>query len=105
MYRYSAYRRLAKVAVRRPHRANITLSEARWQDNPGAARLLQEQTVTAFGGHGLPASRGGRIYRRLAEKAEQRRTPQTAQTVWQPGSMQWLAEQMNRRRSGTSHRL
>jgi predicted phage terminase large subunit-like protein len=34
-----------------------------------------------------------KYYRRLAEEAEQRRKPQPAQTVWQPGSMQWLAEQ------------
>jgi hypothetical protein len=33
------------------------------------------------------------LYRRDTEAAEQRRQPQPAQTVWQPGSMQWLAEQ------------
>jgi predicted phage terminase large subunit-like protein len=31
--------------------------------------------------------------RRAAEEAEQRRQPQPTQTVWQPGSMEWLAEQ------------
>ena len=36
-------------------------------------------------------------YRREAEAAEQRRQPQPAQTVWQPGSMQWLAEQKKSR--------
>jgi predicted phage terminase large subunit-like protein len=33
------------------------------------------------------------LYQRDAEAAEQRRQPQPAQTIWQPGSMQWLAEQ------------
>ena len=33
------------------------------------------------------------LYHREAEAAAQRRQPQPAQTVWQPGSMQWLAEQ------------
>jgi len=33
------------------------------------------------------------LYQRNAEAAEQRRQPQPAQTIWQPGSMQWLAEQ------------
>jgi len=33
------------------------------------------------------------LYRREEEAAEQRRKPQPAQTVWQPGSMEWLAEQ------------
>jgi hypothetical protein len=33
------------------------------------------------------------LYRRDAEAAEPRRQPQPAQTAWQPGSMQWLAEQ------------
>ena len=32
-------------------------------------------------------------YRREAEEAKQRCQPQPAQTVWQPGSMQWLDEQ------------
>ena len=36
-------------------------------------------------------------YRRLAEEAEQRRKPQPVQTVWQPGSMQWLEEQNKRK--------
>jgi hypothetical protein len=31
--------------------------------------------------------------RRAAEEAERRRHPKPAQTVWQPGSMEWLAEQ------------
>src|SRR5262244_67755 len=33
------------------------------------------------------------LYRREAEEAKQRWQPQPAQTVWQPGSMQWLYEQ------------
>jgi hypothetical protein len=33
------------------------------------------------------------LYRRDAEAAEPRRQPQHAQAAWQPGSMQWLAEQ------------
>jgi len=33
------------------------------------------------------------FYRQEAEAAKQRRQPQPAQTVWQPGSMEWLAEQ------------
>jgi hypothetical protein len=41
-----------------------------------------------FPGHGI-----FELYRREAEAAKQRRQPQPAQTVWQPGSMQWLAEQ------------
>ena len=32
-------------------------------------------------------------YRRLAEKAEQRRKPLPVQTQWAKGSMEWLAEQ------------
>jgi predicted phage terminase large subunit-like protein len=36
-------------------------------------------------------------YRRLAEEAELRRKPQPVQTVWQPGSMQWLEEQNKRK--------
>ena len=32
-------------------------------------------------------------YRREAEAAEQRRQPQPAQSVPQPGSMEWFAEQ------------
>ena len=36
-------------------------------------------------------------YRRLAEEAEQRRKPQPAQTVPQPGSMEWFAEQNKRK--------
>ena len=35
----------------------------------------------------------GAISRTSLGKAEQRRKPQPAQTVWQPGSMEWLAEQ------------
>ena len=30
-------------------------------------------------------------YRQLAQAAEQRRKPQPTQTVWAPGSMEWLA--------------
>ena len=37
------------------------------------------------------------FYHREAEAAAQRRQPQPAQTVWQPGSMQWLAEQKKSR--------
>jgi hypothetical protein len=37
------------------------------------------------------------FYRREAEAAEQPRQPQPAQTVWQPGSMQWQAEQKKSR--------
>jgi hypothetical protein len=33
------------------------------------------------------------LYRRHAEAAEQRRKPQPAQTVPQPGSMEWLEAQ------------
>jgi hypothetical protein len=33
------------------------------------------------------------LYHREAEEAKKRCQPQPAQTVWQPGSMQWLAEQ------------
>ena len=36
-------------------------------------------------------------YSREEEAAEQRRKPQPAQTVWQPGSMEWLAEQKKSR--------
>ena len=37
------------------------------------------------------------LYRREAEAAKQRRQPQPAQTVWQPGSMEWQAEQKKSR--------
>ena len=33
------------------------------------------------------------LYRRDAEAAEQRDKPQPTKTVWQPGSMEWPAEQ------------
>jgi hypothetical protein len=32
-----------------------------------------------------------RVFRRLAEAAEQRRKPQPTQTVYAPGSMEWFA--------------
>jgi predicted phage terminase large subunit-like protein len=35
--------------------------------------------------------------RRAAEEAERRRPPQPTQTVWQPGSMEWFAEQNKRK--------
>jgi hypothetical protein len=39
----------------------------------------------------------GELYRREADAAEERRQPQPTQTVWQPGSIQWLAEQKKRK--------
>ena len=37
------------------------------------------------------------LYHREAEAAAQRDKPQPAQTVWQPGSMEWAAEQKKSR--------
>ena len=52
--------------------------------------------VWAFSELLVEPMKGERIferYRREAEEAKQRCQPQPAQTVWQPGSMQWLDEQ------------
>jgi predicted phage terminase large subunit-like protein len=76
---------------------------------PWLAEYLHEMTVFPNGKHDdqvdstaqfldwfkkpFPGQGIFEYYRREAEAAEQRRKPQPAQTVWQPGSMQWLAEQ------------
>jgi predicted phage terminase large subunit-like protein len=80
------------------------------QNAPWLAEYLHEMTVFPNGKHDdqvdstaqfldwfkrpFPGQGIFEYYRRLAvEEAERRRQPQPAQTVWQPGSMEWLAEQ------------
>jgi predicted phage terminase large subunit-like protein len=80
------------------------------QNAPWLAEYLHEMTVFPNGKHDdqvdstaqfldwfkrpFPGQGIFEYYRRLAvEEAERRRQPQHAQTVWQPGSMEWLAEQ------------
>ena len=79
------------------------------QNAPWLAEYLHEMTVFPNGKHDdqvdstaqfldwfkkpFPGQGIFELYRREAEAAEQRRQPQPAQTVWQPGSMEWLAEQ------------
>jgi predicted phage terminase large subunit-like protein len=79
------------------------------QNAPWLAEYLHEMTVFPNGKHDdqvdstaqfldwfkkpFPGQGIFELYRREAEAAEQRRQPQPAQTVWQPGSMQWFAEQ------------
>jgi predicted phage terminase large subunit-like protein len=77
---------------------------------PWLAEYLHEMTVFPNGKHDdqvdstaqfldwfkkpFPGQGIFEYYRRLAaEEAERRRQPQPTQTVWQPGSMEWLAEQ------------
>src|SRR5262244_3728544 len=83
------------------------------EDAPWLAEYLHEITVFPNGKHDdqvdstaqfldwlkkpFPGQGIFDYYRRLAEEAEQRRKPQPVQTVWQPGSMQWLEEQNKRK--------
>jgi predicted phage terminase large subunit-like protein len=76
---------------------------------PWLAEYLHEMTVFPNGKHDdqvdstaqfldwfkkpFPGQGIFEYYRRLAEETERRRQPQPAQTVWQPGCMEWLAEQ------------
>src|SRR5438876_5631320 len=77
---------------------------------PWLAEYLHEMTVFPNGKHDDQVDstaqfldwfkkpfRGQGIFeyyrRRAAEEAERRRQTQPARTVWQPGSMEWLAEQ------------
>jgi hypothetical protein len=45
----------------------------------------------------MPYSGVFEYYRREAKAAERRRQPEPPQTVWQPGSVQWLEEQKKRK--------
>jgi hypothetical protein len=79
------------------------------QNAPWLAEYLHEMTVFPNGKHDdqvdstaqfldwfkkpFPGQGIFEYYLREAEAAEQRRQPQPAQPVWQPGSMEWLAEQ------------
>jgi len=83
------------------------------QNAPWLAEYLHEMTVFPNGKHDdqvdstaqfldwfkkpFPGQNVYEFYRRYAEAAEQRRQPEPAQTVWQPGSMQWLEEQNKRK--------
>jgi len=79
------------------------------QNAPWLAEYLHEMTVFPNGKHDdqvdstaqfldwfkkpFPGQGIFEYYRKEAEAAEQRRQPKPTQTVWQPGSMEWLAEQ------------
>ena len=83
------------------------------QSAPWLAEYLHEMTVFPNGKHDdqvdstaqflewfkkpFPGQNVFELYRGYAAAAEQRRQPQPAQTVPQPGSMEWFAEQNKRK--------
>jgi hypothetical protein len=83
------------------------------QSAPWLAQYLHEMTVFPNGKHDdqvdstaqfldwfkkpFPGQNVFELYRGYAEPAEQRRQPQPAQTVPQPGSMEWFADQNKRK--------
>ena len=76
------------------HHANIDRAAAGYSPDRVDALVwaFSELLVEPMPGEGIYE-----LYRQQAEAAAQRDKPQPAQTVWQPGSMEWLAEQKKSR--------
>jgi phage terminase large subunit-like protein len=66
--------------------SDIDRAAARY--SPGRVDALDGRSANCWSGEGI-----FELYRGDAEAAEQRDKPQPTKSVWQPGSMEWLAEQ------------